>query len=139
MQIASASSNMPSTGSWIWYFAEPMSADSSVVLCPGQGAQAVGMGKAWFEASAAAKAAFAEADRVLGSTLGAPISDLSFNGPAERLNQTDVSQPAIYVTSVACWRALEERDGALPIAAAAGLSVGEYSGQIQGGVFDFAE
>ena len=70
------------------------------LLCPGQGAQAVGMGKAWFEASAAAKQTFAAADRELGFSL----SELCFEGPAERLNRTDVAQAAIYVTSAACYQ-----------------------------------
>ena len=64
------------------------------------------MGRAWAEASPAARAVFDEADAVLGDTLGAPLSSLCFDGPAERLNQTDVSQPAIYACSVAAWRGL---------------------------------
>ncbi|MFT3686229.1 MAG: acyltransferase domain-containing protein [Phycisphaerales bacterium] len=79
-----------------------------VVLCPGQGAQVVGMGKAWFDASTEARAVFEEADRVLAGRLpgGASLSSLCFSGPVEVLNRTDVSQPAIYTCSVACWRAL---------------------------------
>jgi [acyl-carrier-protein] S-malonyltransferase len=109
-----------------------------IILCPGQGAQAVGMGRAWFEKSAAARSVFEEADRVLGSRLGAPLPDICFNGPAERLNQTDVSQPAIYATSVACWRGLLEKHGEMPIRATAGLSLGEYTALHIAGVFDFA-
>lgn len=102
------------------------------------------MGKAWAKASAAARETFAAADRVLGSSLGSPLSELAFAGPAERLNQTDVSQPAIYATSVACWRALVERAGGtggsgLPIAATAGLSLGEYTALHLAGVFGFEE
>lgn len=109
----------------------------SVILCPGQGAQAVGMGRAWCEVSAAAKAVFDEADRVLGSSLGAPLSELCFNGPAERLNQTDVSQPAIYACSVASCRGLIDRGGMPTVAHAAGLSLGEYTALHLAGVFDF--
>lgn len=112
---------------------------AAVVLCPGQGAQVVGMGRAWCECSAAARAVFDEADVVLGATLGSKLSELCFNGPAERLNQTDVSQPAIYTCSVACYRALIERDGEMPIAATAGLSLGEYTALHLAGVFGFAE
>ena len=90
--------------------------DSVVILCPGQGAQAVGMGKAWFGVSAAAKQTFAESDAALGNSLGAPLSEICFNGPAERLNQTDVSQPAIYVCSIACHRGLVERNGPMAMA-----------------------
>lgn len=112
------------------------------MLCPGQGAQAVGMGKAWFDASPEARAVFQEADRILGDRLGAPLSSLCFSGPVERLNQTDVSQPAIYVCSVACWRALLAQWGRGPreagLAATAGLSLGEYTALHLAGVFDFA-
>ena len=69
------------------------------------------MGKAWRDGSEAARAVFAEADDILGDTLGAPLSELCFNGPSERLNQTDVSQPAIFACSIACHRGLVERDG----------------------------
>jgi [acyl-carrier-protein] S-malonyltransferase len=109
-----------------------------IILCPGQGAQAVGMGRAWFEKSAAARAIFDEADRTLGAALGGPLSDICFNGPAERLNQTDVSQPAIYACSVASWRGLLEKHGEMPVAATAGLSLGEYTALHIAGVFDFA-
>ncbi len=111
------------------------------LLCPGQGAQSVGMGRGWFEASPAAAAIFAEADAALGDRLGAPLSTLCFSGPVERLNATDVSQPAIYTCSVACHRALVER-GVIgmtgPIMAAAGLSLGEYTALHLAGAFDFA-
>lgn len=110
-----------------------------VMLCPGQGAQAVGMGQAWHEASAAAREVFAEADEVLGGALGAPLSRLCFEGPAERLNRTDASQPAIYATSVACFRVLEASLGEYELAATAGLSLGEYTALHLAGVFSFAD
>ena len=78
---------------------------NNCILCPGQGAQAVGMGKDFFEASPAAQEVFEAANRVLGFDLAA----LCFGGPEERLNQTDISQPAIYTTSVACFRAAARR------------------------------
>ncbi len=112
---------------------------ASVILCPGQGAQAVGMGKAWYEMSDAARATFDEADAVLANSLGGKLSDLCFNGPAERLNMTDVSQPAIYVCSIACFRGVQERDESLQCSAAAGLSLGEYSALHLAGAFEFAE
>jgi [acyl-carrier-protein] S-malonyltransferase len=118
-----------------------MSGLKAAVLCPGQGAQAVGMGRAWFDASEAARETFKEADRALGDALGAPLSEICFNGPAERLNQTDVSQPAIYVCSIACHRALAERNDSPPmqIVAAAGLSLGEYTALHLAGVFSFVD
>jgi [acyl-carrier-protein] S-malonyltransferase len=116
---------------------------NTVVLCPGQGAQAVTMGKAWFDASADARAVFEQADRILGNRLGASLTSLCFEGPAERLNQTDVSQPAIYVTSVACWRALQARNGMgagdEPLAATAGLSLGEYTALHIAGAVSFED
>lgn len=116
-----------------------MSNASVVVLCPGQGAQTVGMGRAWADQFSAAKAVFDEADSVLGDALGAPLSMLCFDGPQDTLDRTDVSQPAIYATSVACFRGLEQRDGAMNIAATAGLSLGEYTALHLAGVFSFAE
>src|SRR6185436_4301567 len=77
-----------------------------IILCPGQGAQFVGMGKTWFDKSPEARAVFERADHYLGNELGAPLSHLCREGPPDRLNRTDVSQPAIFVTSVACWHGL---------------------------------
>ncbi len=114
-----------------------------VILCPGQGAQAVGMGKAWYSASPEAKAVFDEADRLLGSRLGSPLTQLCFDGPAERLNRTDVSQPAIFTASLACWKGLLAAmgfgNGEASIAAAAGLSLGEYTALVLAGSMSFAD
>jgi [acyl-carrier-protein] S-malonyltransferase len=111
----------------------------TVVLCPGQGAQAVGMGRTWHEQSAAARAVFDEADAALAEELGGRLSDLCFNGPAEKLNRTDVSQPAIYCCSVASYRGLLERDGEFNLAATAGLSLGEYTALHVAGVISFID
>ena len=83
------------------------------------------MGQDVARACKAAAAVFEEADRILGFDLSA----LCFAGPADRLNATDVSQPAIFVTSVAIWRALEDagRTGDWCPTAMAGLSLGEYT------------
>jgi len=117
--------------------------DSPVILCPGQGAQAVGMAKAWAGASPEAAAIFSEADRILGDSLGSPISTLCFEGPADRLNQTDVSQPAIFVASMASLAALCAAWGVTPAelrpAAAAGLSLGEYTALCAAGALSFAD
>ena len=64
-----------------------------VILCPGQGAQAVGMGKAWADAVPEAKAIFDRADALLGDRLGAPLSTLCFEGPEADLNTTAGAQP----------------------------------------------
>ena len=97
------------------------------------------MGQAWHDASRAAAGVFAEADDVLGDALGVPLSDLCFGGPADRLNRTDVAQPALYVCGVASYQGAWEREGELPIAAAAGLSLGEYTALHLAGAFDFAQ
>lgn len=107
------------------------------VLCPGQGAQAMGMGRTWTERSSAARRLFEQADAILRAELGGDLSDLCFNGPEERLNRTDISQPAIYACSIASWHGLIERGADWTIAAAAGLSLGEYTALHLAGVFDF--
>ena len=103
------------------------------ILCPGQGAQTVGMGRAWYEASKTARQTFEEADEVLGEAL----TEIVFQGPADRLNRTDIAQPAIYVCSVACHRGLTEGGDGWSPAAAAGLSLGEYTALHLAGTFDF--
>jgi [acyl-carrier-protein] S-malonyltransferase len=107
------------------------------ILCPGQGAQAVGMGRDLHEASGAAREVFEIAQRVLGFDLAKDC----FEGPAERLNQTDVSQPAIYATSIACFRAASEAGKVdwRHVTAYAGLSLGEYTALHLAGAFTFEE
>lgn len=118
-------------------------AESLVVLCPGQGAQAVGMGRAWAERSAEARAVFARGDEVLGDSLGDRLSRLCFEGPAERLNRTDVSQPAIFACSVACWRGMLAArglgEGEAALGGAAGLSLGEYTALCVAGAVSFED
>src|SRR5438046_10586148 len=111
--------------------------NTTYILCPGQGAQVVGMGKDFYSASPAAKETFDAANRVLGFDLAA----LCFTGPEERLNRTDISQPAIYVTSVAAYRAAVAA-GALNEGGNnqyAGLSLGEYTALHLAGVVGFEE
>ena len=95
------------------------------------------MGKDFFESSGAARQTFETANRVVGFDL----TGLCFAGPEERLNQTDVSQPAIYVTSVAAYRAAAEKGllSAESPAIYAGLSLGEYTALHLAGVFGFEE
>lgn len=107
--------------------------EQDIVLCPGQGAQHVGMGKAWFDHCSAAREIFSSADRALGIDL----SHLCFEGPEDVLNRTDIAQVAIYTTSVACFRALAQEGGAQPMAATAGLSLGEFTAMHLAGAFDF--
>jgi [acyl-carrier-protein] S-malonyltransferase len=101
------------------------------------------MGKAWYDASPEARAIFDEADKALGARLGGKLTDLCFSGPAELLNRTDISQPAIYTTSIACWRGLMAQwfqgAGEAPLAAVAGLSLGEYTALHIAGAFSFLD
>lgn len=109
-----------------------------VLLCPGQGAQAVGMAKAWHDASPAARAVLDDANRIFGSGPdGRTLTDIAFNGPIETLSRTDISQPALFAAAVACWHAMPEDLRATPIRAVAGLSLGEYTALHLAGAFDF--
>ncbi len=110
-----------------------------ILLCPGQGAQTVGQGLAWRDASPAAADLFAQADAILDGALPAPLSNLCFSGPAELLNRTDVSQPALYVTAIAGFRGLADEFKGRTIAAVAGLSLGEYTALHLAGVFSFED
>ncbi|MCS7017362.1 MAG: acyltransferase domain-containing protein, partial [Gemmatales bacterium] len=106
-------------------------------LFAGQGAQYVGMGKTLLEESPIARELFTRAAEVLGYDL----AQVCLQGPAERLNRTDVSQPAIFVASLA---ALEHFRSQHPevvaqCQAAAGLSLGEYTALTFAGVLDFAD
>jgi len=120
-----------------------MSTNPVILLCPGQGAQRVEMGKAWFEHSPAAAQTFGAADEILGDRLGVRLSALCFEGPASRLNQTDAAQPAIYTVSVACYQALvaegEAAGNEMDISATAGLSLGEYTALHLAGAISFAD
>jgi [acyl-carrier-protein] S-malonyltransferase len=105
-------------------------------LFPGQGAQFVGMGRQVIDSLPAARQLFDEAADILGYNL----TDVCLNGPAERLNSTAVSQPAIFVASLA---ALENLRAANPQAetdcvATAGLSLGEYTALVFAGALSFA-
>jgi len=113
--------------------------ETVILLCPGQGAQKVGMGKAWYDESPAAKAIFDEANEVLSDSLGRPLSEICFEDPDGMINQTNVSQPAIYTTSIASFHGLQEQGFDSDVIATAGLSLGEYSALHLAGVFTFAD
>jgi [acyl-carrier-protein] S-malonyltransferase len=105
-------------------------------LFPGQGSQAVGMGKDLYLNSIAAREVFDEID----DTLGRKLSALMFEGPDDELRQTENTQPAIMATSVATWRAMEEATGILQIPnATAGHSLGEYSALAVAGVLSISD
>ena len=102
-------------------------------LCPGQGSQAVGMGADLVERHLRAREIYAEADAVLGWSL----SDVSFQGPEERLKDTRYTQPALFVHSFVCGTLLGEK-GIAPDYLA-GHSLGEYSALALAGAIPFAE
>jgi [acyl-carrier-protein] S-malonyltransferase len=103
------------------------------LVFPGQGSQSVGMGKALYEAHPALKQVYEEASAVLGYD----SASLCFEGPAERLNLTEYTQPALLVSSVAALKALEPA-GIQPVAVA-GHSLGEYSALVAAGGVSFRD
>jgi [acyl-carrier-protein] S-malonyltransferase len=102
-------------------------------LFPGQGSQAVDMGKDLAERYPVAKETFEEADEALGTKL----SQLCFEGPEDQLRLTENTQPAILTVSVAALRVLQER-GVKP-AFVAGHSLGEYSAHVAAGTISFTD
>jgi [acyl-carrier-protein] S-malonyltransferase len=107
--------------------------NSIAFIFPGQGSQAVGMGKDFAAHHPVAKHTFEEADEALGYKL----SQLCFEGPEEQLRLTEITQPAILATSVATWRVLNEKG--LKPAFVAGHSLGEYSAHVVAGTLPFAD
>ncbi len=104
------------------------------LLFSGQGAQAVGMGKDLYEKSAAARALYDQADAILGW----PLSQYGFEGPAEKLTDTSVCQPALYVHGLALLAVVRAARPELAWQGCAGLSLGEYTAHAAAGTFDFA-
>lgn len=118
---------MPTTSDHI-----PAGGDAGVALIfPGQGVQHVGMGRELAETFPEARRTFEEADDILGYGL----SRLCFDGPAEKLSQTALCQPAVLTTSVAAWRVAEAQGlrGGLTL----GHSLGEYSALVACGSLSF--
>jgi [acyl-carrier-protein] S-malonyltransferase len=107
---------------------------------PGQGSQAVGMGRSLAEHSTAAAAVFEGADTALGED----ISGLAWGGPADILDRTENAQPALLATSIAYLAAVRERWAQLGLEAgvpafAAGHSMGQYSAMVAAGVISLAD
>ncbi|OLB22806.1 MAG: [acyl-carrier-protein] S-malonyltransferase [Acidobacteriales bacterium 13_2_20CM_55_8] len=102
-------------------------------LFPGQGSQAVGMGKELAEKYPIARQTFEEADAALGYKL----SQLCFEGPEEKLRMTEITQPAILTASVAAWRVLNEKG--ITANFVAGHSLGECSAHVAAGTITFAD
>ena len=92
------------------------------------------MGRELRAASPAAAAVFAEGDKILGR----PLTRLAHEGPLDELTRTGNCQPALFVHGLATLAALREAAGDFPVAAAAGLSLGEFTAHTAAGTFDFA-
>ena len=103
----------------------------SILVFPGQGSQAVGMGHDLYETNSAARAVFDEVDDALGEKL----SDIIFNGPIEDLTLTTNVQPAIMATSIAMFRA----SGVKLTEYVAGHSLGEYTALCAAGALSLAD
>lgn len=103
--------------------------EQCAILFPGQGSQAVGMGRDVFEASPAARAVFETGQRVLGFDL----ARLCFEGPLDTLTVSSNAQPAIFAVSAACYAALQEACPNVRFSHAAGHSLGEWTALWFGG------
>lgn len=102
-------------------------------LFPGQGSQYVGMGVKLFEASEAVRTIYQTAEKVLGFD----VAQLCHHGPADRLNKTEYTQPAILSTSVAAWTLAKQKG--LSATMLAGHSLGEYTALVAAGSLTFPD
>lgn len=107
---------------------------TTAFVFPGQGSQSVGMLADLAAAHDTVRRTFEEAS----SALGRDLWSLSQNGPAEELDRTDLTQPAMLTAGVAVWRVWQEQGGAAP-ACMAGHSLGEYTALVCAGVLDFTD
>lgn len=105
------------------------------LLFAGQGAQAVGMGRDFAAEFPAAAELFRRADE----TIGRELSEIAWQGPIDELTRTSNCQPALYVHGLACWQVLRKIVGPIPVAAAAGLSLGEWTAHAAAGTFSFED
>ena len=108
---------------------------TTAFIFPGQGSQAVGMGKDLAEEFTIAKETFEEADSILGISL----SSIMWNGPDTELNDTVNTQPALYVHSVAAWKTFTHLYQDIRPAAVAGHSLGELSALTASGALSFSD
>lgn len=108
---------------------------STAFVFPGQGSQAVGMGKDLAAAYSVAREIFDEADAILGFSL----SELMWNGSAEELNETLNTQPALYIHSIAAWRTFTQLYPEARPSTVAGHSLGELSALSASGALSFAD
>ncbi len=107
---------------------------SLAFIFPGQGSQSVGMLKDLSENFSEVSSTFQQASDALGFDLWSLVQD----GPAEKLNSTDITQPAMLASGVATWRIWQAKGGAMP-AIMAGHSLGEYTALVCAGSLDFTD
>ncbi len=107
---------------------------SLAMVFPGQGSQSIGMLTAYYEDNPQVKETFDEASAVLGYDLWEVVT----SGPEEKLNSTDVTQPAMLAAGVAVWKLWNEKNGEQPVVMA-GHSLGEYTALVCAGVIDFKD
>ena len=107
---------------------------STAFIFPGQGSQSIGMMNALAESDTLIQDTFSEASSVLGYDLWELVND----GPVEKLNSTEYTQPAMLTAGVATWRAWLEAGGTAP-ALMAGHSLGEYTALVCAGVLNFSD
>ena len=107
---------------------------SLAFVFPGQGSQSVGMLKDLAENFSEVSSTFQEASNALGYDLWSLIQE----GPAEKLNSTDITQPAMLASGVATWRVWQAKGGAMP-SIMAGHSLGEYTALVCAGSLDFVD
>lgn len=108
---------------------------ATAFVFPGQGSQVVGMGRDLIEAYAEARAVYDQADQIMGFSL----SDTILDGPEEKLNETAITQPAVFVNSVAILKTLQTLLPDVKPAAVAGHSLGELTALVAAGSLDFAD
>jgi [acyl-carrier-protein] S-malonyltransferase len=112
-----------------------LNSQTTAFVFPGQGSQTVGMGKELAEAYPIARETFDEADSILGFA----ISNLMWNGPAEELNETINTQPALFIHSIAAWKTFAIQDQDFKPATVAGHSLGELSALTASGALSFSD